>query len=181
MPHLRDRVTTCLVSFFQPLQNNDVQFQPCDPNGGYEMTPDQYQEQQPCRTPSAPVQYSASPALPPPENPYQNPQADGSVQGGWGEAAGGDHGILRPVLPYGWESKALPEGRTLFIDHNTQVSNIITADHTAGTEIDLSRHEGHGRSPSCCFSSSYCHLVHTKTQHNHNSATTVIPRITVQR
>ncbi|CAM9874907.1 unnamed protein product [Pylaiella littoralis] len=47
----------------------------------------------------------------------------GSPPADVGAAAGGGDGALPPDLPYGWESKVLPEGRTLFIDHNTETTH----------------------------------------------------------
>lgn len=124
-------------------------FQPSDQSGAYPMIPEQYQEQQFRPSPSAPVDYSTSPPLPPAENPYLKNQADGGVQGGRGGAPGGDFRGLQPVLPYGWESKALPDGQILFIDHNSQVSTTLTAVHSARPEIYLEMKNGRIR--PCCF------------------------------
>ena len=51
-------------------------------------------------------------------------------------------------LPPGWESKVLPNGRTVYIDHNTQVCRLPTVHATVGGRMQLKFREAPYIAPS---------------------------------
>lgn len=130
----------------------NVYLQPCDQSGGYPMPPVQQHQQQFYRSPPRPPaenpylnvrvngsvqgeQYMPSNVVggsherqsPTAHQGYDKTTTTGFVNGSpstgsYGGGGGGWGGGGGPDLPHGWEPKVLPDGRTMFIDHNTQVT-----------------------------------------------------------
>jgi len=62
----------------------------------------------------------SAPYIPPSFEGYGNDQATAQAYGSAGCGMDAfDHG--EQALPHGWEKRVLPGGRTMFVDHNTQV------------------------------------------------------------